>query len=487
MDLADFEAVIGLEVHVQLLTQSKMFTRAPYTYGEPSNTLTNPVVLGMPGVLPVLNREALNKSIKVGLLFDSDIPSICKWDRKHYFYPDMPKNYQISQYDEPICVGGQVEVEMPGYTRAEMGEHKFIRLTRAHLEEDVGKLTHEGRSSFIDYNRAGAPLLEIVTEPDIRSGDEAFAFLTSLKLHLQYAGLADCDMEKGGLRCDANISVRPRNQEAFGTKVELKNLNSISGVRNGIQYEIQRQIEAIQAEETITQQTRRWNADSGKTELMRTKEYAHDYRYFPDPDLMPVRIDAEWKNRLNRELPEKPFDKQRRLFEQYDLPYNITRVLYPEPALANYFEKTIAAYNQPKLVANFVTNDLQRELSQAGIDADASPLTPEMLAELVRLVDEGTLSKQIAQDVFVEMFRSGNAASEIVNEKGLQQNTNEAELYAIIEQAVKENPKPVEKFKAGNAKALNALKGPVMKATHGKANPELVDQLLKKYIDDNHQ
>ncbi len=477
-----YTAVIGLEVHVQLKTESKMFTRVAYRYGDEPNTLTDAVVMGLPGVLPVLNLEAIRKSIQVGLLFGSRIPDVCKWDRKHYFYPDMPKNYQITQYDQPICVGGQVEIELEGASRNVMGEHKTIELTRAHLEEDVGKLTHTGGDSLVDYNRAGAPLLEIVTEPVIYTADEAFAFLTSLKLHLLYAGLADCDMEKGGLRCDANISIRPQGSTTLGTKVELKNLNSISGVRNGIEYEIKRQIRAVENGEMIVQQTRRWDAEKGVTTLMRTKEYAHDYRYFPDPDLMPVRISEEWRQELLAKLPEKPFDKQRRFISQYDLPYTLTSVLYPLPELCDFFEAAVKEHANPKLIANLVANDLLRELSNAGLTPKKSRITPAMLAGLVRLVDDGSISKQIAQDVLIEMFASGETADVIVDRKGLKQTSDTGELEAIILAVLADNPKPVEQYKAGNEKAINALKGPVMKATKGKANPNVVDELMKKLI-----
>lgn len=479
----EYEAVIGLEVHVQLKTESKMFTRVAYRYGDEPNTLTDPVVMGMPGVLPVLNLEAIRKSIQVGILFESTIPEVCKWDRKHYFYPDMPKNYQITQYDQPICGGGRVEIELEGASRNVMGEHKFIELTRAHLEEDVGKLTHVGNDSLVDYNRAGTPLLEIVTEPVIHTAEEAFAFLTSLRLHLVYAGLADCDMEKGGLRCDANISIRPRGSETLGTKVELKNLNSISGVRNGIEYEIKRQIRAVEAGETIVQQTRRWDAERGVTTLMRTKEYAHDYRYFPDPDLMPVKISSELRTELAASLPEKPFDKQRRFFEQYDLPYTVTSVLYPQPELCDFFEATVKLHDNPKLIANFVANDLLRELSEAQLTPAASKITPAMLAELVKLIDDGSISKQIAQDLIGEMFRTGEGAASLVERKGLKQTSDTGALEAIIRKVIAANPKPIEQFKAGNEKAINALKGPVMKATQGKANPAVVDALIKQIIE----
>src|SRR3954463_844240 len=319
-----YEAVIGLEVHVQLRTKSKMFTSVAAGYGEPENTLVDPVVLALPGALPVLNKEALNKIIKAGLILGCEIAAVCKWDRKNYFYPDSPKNYQISQYDQPICLGGTVEIELPGPSRNVMGEHKRIPLTRIHLEEDVGKLNHGANDSLVDYNRAGTPLMEIVTDPAMQSADEAFAFLTSLRVALVQGDISDCDMEKGQLRCDANISIRPVGDPKLGTKVELKNLNSISFVRDGIAHEIKRQISVVERGGTIVQETRDYDGMTGTSQSLRTKEEAHDYRYFPDPDLMPVKVDAAWKQRIQAECPELPFTKQRRFLDQYQLPYTLT-------------------------------------------------------------------------------------------------------------------------------------------------------------------
>jgi len=331
-----YEAVIGLEVHIQLNTRTKMFSRAPYKYGAPPNTLTDPIVMGLPGTLPIMNKDAVMKTLKTGLMFDCQIPEICKWDRKNYFYPDLPKGYQISQNNQPLCLGGFIEIELPGPSRNIMGKHRKIKLTRIHLEEDAGKLIHNG-DSLVDYNRAGASLIEIVTEPDLFSADEAFAFLTSLRIHMLYAGISDCDMEKGQMRCDANISLRPIGSSTLGTKVELKNLNSISGVRNGIEYEIKRQAKHLDEGNKIIQETRKWNADEGFSSSMRTKEMAHDYRYFPDPDLMPVKITSNILDPIKQDLPERPFDKQIRFFSQYDLPFTITSVLYPDFKLCNFF------------------------------------------------------------------------------------------------------------------------------------------------------
>jgi len=485
--MSDYEAVIGLEVHVQLKTQSKMFTDAPYYYGAEPNALTNPVVMGMPGTLPVLNKEAIEKTIQVGLILGCTIPPVSKWDRKHYFYPDMPKNYQISQYDQPLCLGGSVEIEMLSASRNIMGEHRHVKLTRIHLEEDVGKLTHIGDSSLVDYNRAGAPLIEIVTEPDIFSPDEAFAFLTALRNNLQFAGISDCDMEKGQMRCDANVSVRPKGSTKLGTKVELKNLNSISGVKNGLQYEIERQIREVKAGHIITQETRRWDADQNMTYVMRTKEEAHDYRYFPDPDLMPVRIPDAWKKELAKELPEMPFDRQRRYINQLDLPYTVTSVICPNRDLVEFFEATIALHNNPKSIANIIANDLLRELSNASSEAHKMTLSelsisPAHIANLVQLIDSNVISSQIAKEIFPEMIQTGAMPKDIVEKKGLKQSSDTGAIEAICRDVIDANPKPAAEFRDGNDKAINALKGQVMKATQGKANPKLVDEILRTIL-----
>ena len=369
-----YEPVIGLEVHVQLNTETKMFSRAPYKYGGAPNTMTDPIVMGLPGTLPIMNRSAVEKIIKAGLMLNCSIADTCKWDRKNYFYPDLPKGYQISQNDQPICVGGSVEIELPGPSRNVMGEHRHVALTRIHLEEDAGKLTHSDGHSLVDYNRAGASLAEIVTEPDIFSADEAFAFLTSLRTHLLYLNISDCDMEKGQMRCDANISLRLKGTKTLGTKVELKNLNSISGVRNGIEYEIKRQAKLLDEGKNIIQETRSWKADEGFSSPMRGKEQAHDYRYFPDPDLMPVKVSNEMRQSIEDTLPERPFAKQERFFKDYDLPYTITSVLYPDKALSDYYEEAVKCHNNPKLIANLLVNDLLRELSGSTDHVGAMPI-----------------------------------------------------------------------------------------------------------------
>lgn len=476
----EFEAVIGLEVHVQLKTKTKMFTRAPYHYGAAPNTLTNEVVLALPGALPVMNAEAIRMTTKVGLMLGCKIAEICKWDRKNYFYPDLPKGYQLSQYDQPICLGGQVEIELPGPARNIMGTHRMVKLTRIHLEEDVGKLTHMSDHSLVDYNRAGTPLIEIVTDPDMANADEVFAFLNALRNCLVYAGVSDCDMEKGQMRCDANVSIRPKGSEKLGTKVEIKNLNSISGVRNGVIYEIERQKLAIQRGEKIIQETRRWELDH--TVAMRGKESAHDYRYFPDPDLMPVRITQETIEKIRSTLPETPFDKQRRFMEQYELPFTITSVFCPDKAISDFFEAAVKEHNNPKGIANFIANDLLRELSSVGgeqqLPIDQCKVTPKALASLIKIIDEGVISKQIAQELFIEMYQTGKDPLEMVEEKGLKQTSNVDELKAICAEVIAANPKPVAEYKSGKQGAINVLKGQVMKVTKGKANPKIVDDVL---------
>ena len=479
-----YEAVIGLEVHVQLKTRSKMFTRVATGFGEPPNTLTDPVVLALPGTLPVMNKEALDKIIKVGLLLGCEIAPVCKWDRKNYFYPDSPKNYQISQYDQPICLRGGVEIELPGPARNIMGEHKVIPLTRIHLEEDVGKLNHGAAESLIDYNRAGTPLMELVTDPALKSPDEAFAFLTALRMSLVAAGISDCDMEKGQMRCDANISIRPVGTEPLGTKVELKNLNSISFVRDGIAHEIQRQIAVVLGGGTIRQETRDYDGQTGTSQSLRSKEMAHDYRYFPDPDLMPVKVDETWKAQLREGLPELPFAKQRRFFDEYQLPYTITSVLVPDRALGDYFEAAakLAGSGKAQAVGNWIANDLLRELGAAGIVLADSKVRPAHIAALVALVDGGVISSSSAKEVFVEMFATGELPEPIVERRGLRQSNDTGELEVWCREAIAASPKAVAEFRAGNEKAINSIKGPVMKAAKGKANPKLVDEVLRKLL-----
>ncbi len=478
----NFEPVIGLEVHVQVKTRSKMFSRVATGFGEPPNTLTDPVVLALPGVLPVMNRAALDQVVKAGLMLGCEIAPVCKWDRKNYFYPDSPKNYQISQYDQPICRGGGVEIELPGPARNVMGEHKRIPLTRIHLEEDVGKLNHFARESLVDFNRAGTPLMEIVSEPALHGAEEAYAFLTALKMVMVAGGISDCDMEKGQMRCDANVSLRPAGTTGLGTKVELKNLNSISFVRDGIAAEIRRQAAVLAAGGAVVQETRDFDGETGASQSLRTKEMAHDYRYFPDPDLMPVKVDEAWKQRLRAECPELPFDRQRRFSDEYRLPYTLTSVLVPDPALSDYFEAAAKLCDRPQAAANWIVNDLLRELAAAGMPLAESRVRPAQVAGLVRLVEDGAISSSLAREVFGEMFRTGEAPETVVERRGLRQSTDAGELERWCDEAIAGNPKSVADFRGGRENAINAMKGFVMKRSQGRANPRLVDEILRRRL-----
>ena len=481
----NYEAVIGLEVHVQIKTHSKVFTRVGAGFGHEPNTLTDPVVLALPGTLPVMNKAALDAIIKAGLLLGCDIAPACKWDRKQYFYPDSPKNYQISQYDQPICLSGSVEIELPGAARNVMGEHKKIPLTRIHLEEDVGKLNHHATDSLVDYNRAGTPLMEIVSEPAMHTAEEAFAYLTSIRNTMIYGGISDCDMEKGQLRCDANISIRPVGEKKLGTKVELKNLNSISYVRDGIAHEIKRQLAVVAAGGTLTQETRDYDGVAGTSQSLRSKEMAHDYRYFPDPDLMPVHVDEAWKAELRRACPELPFDRQRRLIADYQIPYTITSVLIPDRELSDFFEATaqLTGTGRAQVVGNWIANDLLRELGAAKLPLSASKISASNLAALIQLIDSGTLLNAAAKEVFATMFATGDAPAAIVARLGLAAApTDTGELEAWCRESIAANAKALAEFKSGKDSAINAFKGPIMKAAKGKANPKLVDETLRRLL-----
>jgi aspartyl-tRNA(Asn)/glutamyl-tRNA(Gln) amidotransferase subunit B len=486
----EYDVVIGLEIHVQVKTRTKMFTAAPYEYGAAPNTMTDAVVLGLPGTLPVLNHEAIEKCAKLGLMLGCEIAEVCKWDRKNYFYPDSPKNYQLTQNEQPLCIGGEVEIELADAARNAAGEHRWVKLNRIHLEEDPGKLTHEAFDTLIDFNRAGVPLAEIVTEPDMSSSAEAVAFLNALRNLIIYAGISDCDMEKGQLRCDANVSLKPKGSDTLGTRTEMKNLNSISNVKAAIEYEIQRQTEILEEGGSIVQETRRWDVEKGCSFSLRSKEEAHDYRYFPDPDLMPVQMDRARVEALRASLPERPFDKQRRFEAEFGLPYTVTTVLCPNRELSEFFEAALKTHDSPKLIANYVANDLLRELAagaehgEQDMDVSECKLTPAHIGTLAKIIDEGIISKQIAKEVFTEMFASGEMPDAIVEKKGLKQSNDSGEIEALCREAIANNEKAVNQYKEGNEKAINALKGPVMKATKGKANPAMLDQLLKKLIDE---
>ena len=458
----NYEPVIGLEVHVQLKTQSKLFCGCATEFGAEPNTRVCPVCLGYPGVLPVMNAEAVRKTILSGLLIGCEISRFSKWDRKNYFYPDMPKNYQVSQYDLPLCLGGAVLI--PG---------KKLGVTRIHLEEDVAKSFHFDSTSGVDFNRAGTPLMEIVSEPDMRSADDAFAYLTALKEILITGGVSDCDMEKGQLRCDCNVSVRPVGQAKFGEKVEIKNMNSISGVRRAVEYEIPRQIAALERGDKVYQETRRWDDDAGKTFVMRTKEYAHDYRYFPEPDLMPVTVTDAWLAELRQLLPELPDAKRQRLVSQYGLPEYDAGVLVANAALAQFYEQAAAGSKNPKAVSNWI---------MAVADIHLSKVQPQHVGELVAAIEAGQISGKQGKDVFAAMLASGQGPAAVIQEKGLAQVSDRGALEAFCSQAIAGNAKSVAAFKAGNQGALNALVGQVMKLSKGKANPQLVSEILAQQL-----
>jgi aspartyl-tRNA(Asn)/glutamyl-tRNA(Gln) amidotransferase subunit B len=478
-------AAIGLEVHVQLKTRSKMFCACPVEFGADPNTHTCPTCLGLPGALPVMNHEALRMTILTGLMLDSDIALSSKFDRKNYFYPDLPKNYQISQYDMPLCTNGRVPLHDLAYPKDAQKNiatpDKEVHLVRIHLEEDVAKSFHFADNTGIDFNRAGTPLMEIVTQPEINSPEEAFAFLTSLKQILIYGDVSDADMEKGQLRCDCNVSVRPESHAELGAKIEIKNMNSISGVRRALAYEIQRQTNALEQGEELQQETRGWDDVAGETFLMRTKESAHDYRYFPDPDLVPVKSDVLLKETRMR-IPELPKAKRARFVEQYQVsPYD-AGVLADDLVLARYFETAAKGAKKPKNVANWILNDLQSALGTSGKKINDCPIPPQALDELVNLIESGKISGKQGKDVFAEMFASGKGAGAIVKEKGIEQLSDTSAIEAFCDQVIAANPKPAADFKAGNAASLNFLKGQVMKLSKGKANPQLAGEILERKL-----
>jgi aspartyl-tRNA(Asn)/glutamyl-tRNA(Gln) amidotransferase subunit B len=507
----DYEAVIGLETHVQLKTRSKMWCGCANAFGSPPNTNVCPVCLGLPGVLPVPNDEALRLTVLTGLLLNCSIPPRAKFDRKSYFYPDMPKNYQITQYDQPSTAGGFVEFEFQGAGSTD-GLAR-VRITRAHLEEDVGKSTHFERHSGVDFNRAGVPLLEIVSEPDLTSADMAYEYLNALKEILIYGGISDCDMEKGMVRCDVNVSVRPVGTQELGAKIEIKNMNSFSGVRRALEYEIPRQIEVLKRGGKLVQSTRRWDDVAGITEEMRTKEDAHDYRYFPDPDLMPLAPSEEWLAAVRARVVELPLARKQRFMRDYQLPAGDAEVFKNDVPLGDYFERLAKQSKNPKAVANWVINNLRAKLAESGSrlqeartpasgiwhpasEADQSGLTtastgttlaelkfrPESLLALVALVEAKTISSSAAQQVFAEMFDTGKAPSAIVQERGLAQVSDTGAIEKFCDDAIAANPGPAADFRAGKAAALNFLKGQVMKLSKGKANPALAGEILERKL-----
>ncbi|MEQ1654262.1 MAG: Asp-tRNA(Asn)/Glu-tRNA(Gln) amidotransferase subunit GatB [Nitrospira sp.] len=470
-----YEVVIGVEVHAQLRTKTKMFCGCGTTFGRSPNSQTCPVCLGLPGTLPVINRAAVEMAVRAGLALNCTIGANNQFDRKNYFYPDLPKGYQISQYESPICEHGWIEIAV--------GDNKKrVKIRRAHLEEDAGKNVHEtGTSgSRVDLNRAGTPLLEIVTEPDMRSADEVVAYLKGLRDILMYLDVCDGNMDEGSFRCEPNLSLRPLGQKEFGTKVELKNINSFKFVKDAIEYEIKRQTKVLSEGGKIYQETRLWNLDRGETAVMRSKEEAHDYRYFPDPDLVPLKLDKEWIEGFRGSVPELPAARVARLVRDYGLPEYDAGVLTVSKGIADYFEACVKLFNQPKTVSNWVMGELTRELNLAGTDITASPVTPERLVALLQLVEKGTVSLKVARELFPELYSSGKQPEQIVQEKGLTQVSDEGALDKIIDEVLTKNPAQVAQFKEGKQQVLGFLVGQVMKASGGKANPGKVNELLKK-------
>ena len=471
----DYEPVIGLETHVQLKTKSKMWCGCANEFGAPPNSRVCPVCLGLPGVLPVANEEALQLTVLAGLLLHCEIPGYAKFDRKNYFYPDMPKNYQITQYDQPSTRKGWLDFEFAGGISR-------VRITRAHLEEDVGKNSHFDRHSGVDFNRAGVPLLEIVSEPDITSADMAYEYLNALKEILIYGGVSDADMEKGMVRCDVNVSVRPRGAAELGKKIEIKNMNSFSGIRRALEYEIPRQIEVLAKGGQLTQETRRWDDAGGMTETMRSKEMAHDYRYFPDPDLMPFEPSASWLEQVSRRVVELPLAKKQRLMREFQLPASAAQTFVWDAPLGNYFESLARKSQNPKSLANWVINNLRAQLSETGTTLAELKFRPEHLLELIELVESRKISNSIAQQVFAAMFAGGEAPGAIVEKKGLAQVSDTGAIEAFCDQAIAANPGPAADFRSGKSAALNFLKGQVMKLSKGKANPSLIGEILERKL-----
>ncbi|HET9575962.1 MAG TPA: Asp-tRNA(Asn)/Glu-tRNA(Gln) amidotransferase subunit GatB [Nitrospira sp.] len=472
-----YEVVIGVEVHAQLRTKSKMFCGCGATFGRSANSQTCPICLGLPGSLPVINRMAVEMAVRAGLALNCTIGEHNRFARKNYFYPDLPKGYQISQYEAPICEHGWIEI-------AAGDGKKRVRIRRAHLEEDAGKNIHEtGTSgSHVDLNRAGTPLLEIVTEPDMRSAEEVIAYLKGLRDILMYLEVCDGNMEEGSFRCEPNLSLRPLGQKEFGTKVELKNINSFKFVKDAVEYEIKRQTKVLSEGGTIQQETRLWNLDRGETAVMRSKEEAHDYRYFPDPDLVPLKLEKEWVEECRKGLPELPAMRAARFVSDYGLPEYDAAVLTASRGMADYFEAGVKVFNQPKTVSNWVMGELTRELNNSGTDVSASPVSPERLAGLLQMVDRGTVSLKAAREIFPELYSSGKTPEQIVQEKGLTQVSDEGALEKIIDDVLVKNPAQVAQFKEGKQQVLGFLVGQVMKASGGKANPGKVNDLLKKKL-----
>lgn len=472
-----YEVVIGLEVHAQLKTKSKIFAPDKNEFGQEPNSLTSPITLGMPGVLPVLNKECVNMGILTGLALNCEIPSRCKFDRKQYFYPDLPKGYQISQYDEPICVNGHLDIN-----------GKRIGITRAHLEEDAGKLVHAGANglagstySLVDLNRAGTPLLEIVSEPDMRSSEEAKNYMEELRNIVRYIGVCDGNLEEGSMRCDANISIMPKGSKEFGTRAEIKNVNSFAALQRAIEYEIERQIEIVEEGGHVVQETRLWDDNARETRSMRGKEDAHDYRYFPEPDLMPLEISREWVEKIKSEMPELPSQKRAR-YQEIGLSEYDASVIVEQMGLALFFDKVLELGANPKTAVNFIMGEIAAYLKEDHIEITDTKLTPENLAELIALIEKGIISNNIGKQIIIEMLKEGTKASVIVEKKGLSQISDEGAIKELVQKVVDAHPNEVEAYKNGKTNLLGFFVGQIMKETKGRANPKTVNQLLREII-----
>ncbi len=476
----EHEVIIGLEVHVELFTESKLFCSCPNRFVPEPNVNTCPVCLGFPGTMPRLNGFALSQSLTAALALNCEIALLSYFDRKNYFYPDIPKGYQISQYYVPLGSNGFLDIE------DDSGEIKKVGVGRVHMEEDAGKLVHSasGDYSMVDYNRAGVPLIEIVSEPDLRSPGEARRYLEKLKSVLQYAGVSDCKMEEGSLRCDANISLRPRGSETFGSKTELKNMNSFKAVEKSLEHEIKRQEEILNRGEEVITQTLRWEESRQETVVMRGKLEAHDYRCFTDPELPLVELTAEEVEKLRADLPEMAEEKAARFVDDYGIPRYDAGVLTASKCMADYFESCLELYNNPKVVSNWVMGEFSALLNEAGLEADRCSFKPKDMAELLKMIDEQLISGKIAKEVLEKAFDSGKPPRQVVEEEGLTQISDQSELEEIVEQVISENPDSVESYRGGKTKALGHLVGQVMKATKGKANPQLVNELILKKIDE---
>lgn len=476
----EYEVIIGLEVHAELATKSKIFCSCTTEFGGEPNTHCCPICTGMPGVLPVLNKKAVEYAIMAGLATNCHISKYSKQDRKNYFYPDLPKAYQISQYDLPLCQNGYIDIEVNG-------QKKRVGIKRIHIEEDAGKLLHDQweEGSLVDFNRCGVPLIEIVTEPDLRSSDETKIFLEKLKAILEYTEVSDCKMQEGSLRVDVNLSVRPKGSNEFGTRTEMKNLNSFRSVVRAIEYEAKRQIEVIENGGAIIQETRRWDDAKGISLSMRTKEEAHDYRYFPEPDLPPIIVDDEWIDSIRKRIPELPDQKKEKYIKEYGLPEYDAGILTSSKAMANYFEECIKYTTNIKAASNWMMGEIARILNDRGLEAEEIvniKIKPNQLASLINLIDNKTISNTIAKQVFEEMFETGKDPEVIVKEKGLVQITDSNVIVEAVKQAIQNNPKSVEDYKNGKDKAFGFLVGQVMKITKGKANPQLVNEILKQEL-----